>query len=117
MRAGRLHHRLKLQSQTNTQDAFGGATIVWTTVATVSGAVEAFTGKEFFAADRVNSELLVRVVIRYGSEWSAIDSSWRIEDVNSGRKYDIKTVIHAETRSRPKAVIQMMCTEGETDNG
>ena len=117
MRAGRLRHRLNLQQQTATQDSFGGAIITWATTATVWGGVEALSGSENFTADQVQSSLQVRIIIRYGSEWSGIDSTWRVQDVNTSRKYDIKAVIYPEHRSRPNTVIELMCFEGDTDDG
>ena len=117
MRSGRLKHRLKLQQQVETQDSFGGAVISWTTTATVWGGVEALSGSEAFIADQVQGSLQVRIIIRYDSSWSGIDHTWRVEDANSGRKYDIKAVIQPEHRSRPNTVIELMCFEGETDNG
>ena len=117
MRAGRLRHRLYLQQQIETQDSLGGAIITWTTTATVWGGVEALSGSENFTADQVQSSLQVRIIIRYGSEWSGIDSAWRVQAVSSGRKYDIQAVIQPEHRSRPNTVIELMCFEGETDDG
>jgi len=117
MRAARLRNRLNLQQQVETQDGLGGVTITWSTTATVWGGIEALSGSENFTADQVNSSLQARVVIRYGSEWSGIDSTWRVEDAANGRKYDIKTVMMPYQRSYSNALIEMMCFEGETDNG
>jgi SPP1 family predicted phage head-tail adaptor len=116
MRAGRLRHKLNLQQQTETQDALGGAIITWTTTATVWGGVEALSGSEAFVADQVNYSLQVRIVIRHGSKWSSISPTWRVVDVNTGRKYDIKSVVLPEHRSRPNTVIELLCVEGETDD-
>ena len=116
MRAGRLRHRLRLQTQTETRDSHGGVTITWTTTATVWGAVEALTGWENVTADQVNSALMVRIIIRYGSEWKTINSKWRVQDANSLRKYEINAVIQPEHRSRPNTVIELMCTESERDD-
>ena len=116
MRAGRLRHRLNLQEQTETQDSLGGAIITWTTTATAWGGVEALSGSEAFVADQVNSSLQVRIVIRYGAAISAIDNTWRVVDANTGRKYDIKSVVMPEHRSRPNTMIELQCFEGETDD-
>jgi len=116
MRAGRLRHRLKLQQQVITRDSYGAAIITWTTTATVWGAVEALWGKESVVTDQQVSDLTVRIIIRYDSSWSAIDTKWRIEDANTSRKYDIKTVILPEQRSRPNTVIEFQCVEGQSDD-
>ena len=117
MRAGRLRRRLQLQQRTDGKGALGGVVPTWTTTVTVWGGVEALSGSENFNADQVNSSLQVRIVLRYGSEWSGIDSSWRVQDASTGRKYDIKAVILPEHRSHSRADIELMCFEGETDNG
>ena len=53
-RIGKLRQRLTIERKTRTDDGGGGATIVWDEVAEVWGVVEAFTGKETIAADRVS---------------------------------------------------------------
>ena len=116
MRAGRLRHRLHLQQQTETQDTLGGAIINWTTTQAAWGAIEALSGSEAFVTDQVNSSLQVRVVVRYSSAISGINSTWRVVDANTGRKYDIKSVISPEHRSRPNTMIELQCFEGETDD-
>ena len=116
MRAGRLRHRLYLQTQSLTQDSYGGGVPVWTTVATVWGAVETLYGTEAFTADKVQGSVQVRVIIRYGSEWSSISQAWRVKDANSGKCYDIQAVIDAEHRYGPVRTIELLCNQGETDN-
>ena len=117
MRAGRLRHRLKLQQDVPSQDSLGGSIPNWVTTATVWGGVEALSGSENFTADQVNSSLQVRIILRYGSEWSGIDSSWRVQDANNGRKYDIRAAMLPDHRSHSSAMIELMCFEGETDDG
>jgi SPP1 family predicted phage head-tail adaptor len=116
MRSARLRYRLNLQQQTATKDSYGAAIITWSTTKTVWGAIEPLTGWESFSADQVNSALQVRIVIRYGSGWSGINSKWRIEDANTGRKYGINSVIQPDQRTRPNTVIELMCTESEADD-
>jgi len=116
MRAGRLRHRLSLQQQTQVQDAYGGFTTTWTTVATVWGAIEALRGKESFEVGQTNSEVTARVVIRYGDLWAGLDNTWRVTDAHSGVKYDIESVIQPEERSRPNTVFELMVKRGETDD-
>ena len=116
MRAGRLRHRVYLQQQTETEDALGGAIISWTTTATVWGGIEALQGTEAFTADQVQSSTQVRIVIRYGSVWSGIDTTWRVKDADTSKCYDITAVIQPEQRSRPDTVIELYCKQGRTDD-
>jgi len=116
MRAGRLRHRLNLQQQVETKDEYGAAIITWSTTATVWGGVEALYGFEATTADQVSSQLQVRVVIRYDTAWAGIDTTWRVMDANTSRKYDISSVIQPEQRSRPNTVIEMLCFESKRDD-
>ena len=117
MRAGRRNQRLQLQQNSPTQDGLGGTIPNWTTTATVWGGVEALSGSENFTADQVNASLQVRVIIMYDSAWSGIDTSWRVKNKRTGRKYDIKSVMLPEHRSYSTDMIELMCFEGETDDG
>jgi len=116
MRAGRLRHRVYLQQQVETQDSLGAAIISWATTTTVWAGIEALQGTEAFTADQIQSSTQVRIVIRYGSVWSAIDTSWRVKAVQSGKCYDITSVIQPDQRSRPDTVIELFCKQGRTDD-
>jgi SPP1 family predicted phage head-tail adaptor len=65
MRAGKLRHRLKIQSKTTALDSFGGGAATWSTFANVYGSVEPLTGRERFDAQQVNPEVNHVVRIRY----------------------------------------------------
>lgn len=116
MRAGRLRSRLLLQQQTETRDAYGGAVIGWSTTATVWGAVESLFGFEATTADQVSSQLQVRVVIRYGSAISAIDTTWRVKDKNTGTAYDISSVMLPSQRSASRGDVEMLCFQSKRDD-
>lgn len=113
MRAGRLREKVQLQKRADTRDSFGGSVKAWTTVATVRAGIEPLMGREFFQADQVNSAVSVRIVIRAGSTWSAIDSTWRVVDANSGKIYAIESVIDRQLRGE---MLQLMCSEGDKDD-
>lgn len=108
MRAGRLRHRLALQSQTETRDAYGAAVISWTTQATVWGAIEPLSGKEFFAQQQSQNDISVRIVMRYNGD---IDETWRI--VSGGKYYAIEAVINEMERDR---MLTVMCRQGVADD-
>jgi SPP1 family predicted phage head-tail adaptor len=68
MRAGRLRHRIALQSVTGyTQDDIGGEKPVWTTYATVWAAVEPMRGEEEIRQISTTARLRYKVEIRYRS--------------------------------------------------
>lgn len=78
MRAGPMRHRATLQTYTPTRDATGGVVESWTDVATVYARVEPIRGREALEAEQILAEADTRVTIRYGSEWAAINPSWRV---------------------------------------
>ena len=64
--AGKLRHRLVIQSLSWTQDPLTGEAIeAWATLATVWGAFEPFSTKDRLAAASVSSSVSARAVIRY----------------------------------------------------
>ena len=109
MRSGRLRHRLILQSKAETRDSYGATLITWDTVATVWGAIEPLSGKEYFAQQEVQSESKVRIVIRY---YSGVLPSWRVS--HGGLYYDIEDVLNHDTRNRQ---LTLMCRQGVSETG
>ena len=110
MRAGRLRHRLVLQSPTETRGPAGGVQVnTWKTEATVWGAIEPVSGKEFLTIDQTQNETTVRIVLRYHS---GLDETWRV--VNDGRAYPIISAINESDRNR---MWELMCSQGVRESG
>ena len=103
MQAGRLRHRLTLQQASSTPNSFNEMVESWADVATVYGAVEPLRGQEFFAAEQVQSEISVRVRIRYRSGVEP-KMRWKF----GARYLYINAVIDVNERDRE---IQCMCRE------
>lgn len=115
MRSGRLRHRLELQQEGDNspaRDEYGAPLRGWSTTATVWGAIEPLTGREFFAQQQRQDESTVRIVIRH---YSGIDPTWRIRHVDystspgTERIYNITDVQNENTRNR---MMILMCREG-----
>jgi SPP1 family predicted phage head-tail adaptor len=104
MRAGRLRHRLTLQSRTETRSATGSVTTAWATEDTVWGAIEPLSGKEYLALAQTQNETAVRIVVRY---YSGLDESWRV--VSGGKAYSIQSLINHDERDH---MITLMCSQG-----
>jgi len=64
MRAGRLRHRLQIQSLAYARNNEGGNTPTWSTVATVWGSIEPLSGRELTEAQQVNTRASVRIRMR-----------------------------------------------------
>lgn len=66
MRAGRLRHRVELQDYTWVQNQNTGAiTYLWVMVDTIWASIEPLQGREFIAAQAIQSETTVRIRMRY----------------------------------------------------
>ena len=113
MRAGRLKNRVQLQNYTEAQSSTGYPTKTWTTVATVWAAVEAIRGKESESAGELVSTQVTRIIIRYSSDVSSIDETWRVKF--GTRIFSIHSVIPPSDRSAPSAYVEMICEEGKKD--
>ena len=64
-RIGRLRHRLTLEASARANDGGGGAVSTWAPLAEIWGAVEAASGREALAADRVSGQVGYQIIIRY----------------------------------------------------
>lgn len=113
MRAGRLRHRLVLQQPVTSRDADTNEKItVWTTVATVWGGIEPIKGKERVSAQELDAAYDVRLPMRYSSEISGMDATWRA--TSGGRVYAFQSVINMDERNRE---IEVLASEGVQDGG
>jgi SPP1 family predicted phage head-tail adaptor len=65
MQAGRLRHRVTLQSRDDIRGSTGEMTFSWSDLAEVWASVEPVAGREFFAAAQVQSNVDTRIRIRY----------------------------------------------------
>jgi SPP1 family predicted phage head-tail adaptor len=64
MSAGRLSERIRFEQESRTSDGGGGASVVWTAVATRWAAVEPLKGREQLEAMQLEASNLYRVTIR-----------------------------------------------------
>ena len=107
MKAGSLNKRIKISSLVTGSpavDTLGQPNTSWVEVDTVWGAIEPLSGREFWAQQQVQSEITVRVRIRYRND---ITPSMKAE--YAGKTYMIKNVIDFQEEHRE---LQLMCTEG-----
>ena len=101
MNPGKLNRRIILQRQDVSRDVVGQAKPVWTDIATVWAAVLPLRGREYFESAKVNSEITVRVVIRYRAD---VKPSWRVK--HGADAYDIIEIINPADGKRE---LQLMC--------
>ena len=71
MRAGRMRHRLTIQTVTETQNAVGELTRVWAEAVTVWGQVRPLSGKETLTGEQITADVSHRVFVRYNENIAA----------------------------------------------
>lgn len=62
---GEYRHIITFQSLTNEQNSYGEELDVWKDILKTRAALYPINGKEFFAAEKVNSEVTHKINIRY----------------------------------------------------
>jgi SPP1 family predicted phage head-tail adaptor len=97
---GQMRQRIALQAKTITKSE-GIPLENWTTVATVWAAVSDISGKEYFQAGALQSEVTTRIKIRYRT---GITTSMRV--LYGSRVFQILSVIDKDERHY---VIELMC--------
>lgn len=107
MRAGKMRHRIILQSPGGAIDEFGERTTTWTDVATVWASIEPLTVREQFLAEQAQSSTTHKVRFRYDSSLSTINASWRAKF--GTRVFVIDGVMNKDERNKE---YELLCTEG-----
>ena len=106
--AGKLRHRVTLESQQQTQNQYGGIETTWVEQGRAWAEVAPQSGREYVAARQVQNEVTTRITIRYRDD---IDATWRIR--HRGRIFDIQAVL--PDAGSGLAHLSLMCSESATD--
>lgn len=101
MQAGRLRHRLVIQTPTETTDSMGGQTIAWNTLATVWATIAPLRGAEYMEAQAVEAAVSTRITIRYRA-----DVTPRMRATWDGHTYEILDVVHDERRTMTEMMVK-----------
>jgi len=105
MQAGRLRHRVTVQRATDSIDQYGDQTPTWASLGTVWASVEPLSGREYFAAAQMQSEVSTRIVIR---PISGVTLTPKDRVKFGSRYFDIQSVINRDERNRE---LQLLCVE------
>jgi SPP1 family predicted phage head-tail adaptor len=100
---GEFRHIITFQKETNIENAYGETDNIWEDVLQTRGGIYPISGKEFYAAERVNSELSHKVNMRYVPN---ITPDLRINF--EGRIFQIISVINFQERN---VELQLLCKE------
>lgn len=105
LKAGNLRHSVTLQRKQQTQNPQTGALLTaWVTEAIVWAAVEPLSAREFIAAQAVQSDVSVRITMRYRP---GITSAMRL--LHDGKTYNITGVLADKGSGRE--YITLPCAE------
>ena len=107
MKIGALRHRVSIQqlaAGSPDRTTSGAVDAAWSTLRTCRAAIEPLRGREFFAADQVQSEVKVRIRIRYFDYPTA---AMRV--LHGSTAYPIEAVINPNTRNME---LHLMCSLG-----
>ena len=101
MKAGDLTERISVERFTSTQDELGQPIEAWAPLFTCWAAVEPLVGREYIAAQALQSEVTARIRMRFRPWMTAQD---RI--VHDGKTYNIVSVIDVRSQGRE---LVLMC--------
>ena len=102
MRAGRLRHRIYLQSKSVIRDAFGSEVITYVseTPRPVSAGIEPVTVREYFGSQQPKGEVTHKVVIRY---YKGVQLDWRV--LWGTRQFNIVSIINVDERNKEMVLL------------
>ncbi len=103
MKIGHLRHRVTIQKKHITTDVLKQQKETWADIATVWASVEPLSGREYFAARQTNTDVTVKVIMRYRP---GVSTDMRI--IFNDRVFEIISVINHHERCR---ILVLMCRE------
>lgn len=103
MNPGQLRHRITIQQKTRVQNEYGEEIADWVDVASVWASVNPISGREFFAAEAVNSEVTHKINMRYRS---GITPDMRVKFKE--RYFQIIVVMNLQEKN---VELQLLCKE------
>lgn len=94
MRAGKLRHTIAIERATSEPNEIGEMIPTWAPIATVAASIEPLTGREYYAAQSLQSEVTTKIRLRH---LPGILPSDRI--THGAAIYDVLEVIDPEMRN------------------
>lgn len=102
MKIGRQRTRLKLQTRATSVDSYGQQDDTWSESASRLVDVNPLNGREFLQASGENSDITVRLSVRYDATVGAAkpEDRWVDESVSPQVVFDIQAVINVGNRNK-----------------
>ena len=107
MEIGKLRHRVTLQKQINAQNDYGATVTKWRDVATVWAEIKPLSGREYFSAQQVQSEVTTQIWLRYRDD---VKPTMLVN--HNGKHYEILSVLNTNGRNTS---LQLMCKENPNE--
>lgn len=99
MGAGQLRHRVTFQIENRTDDGGGGASIEWSTAATVWGSFAPERGNEKLEAGRLEASVAGLLKVRSSTETRAIEAGTH-RVLIADQPYQIRSITNPDRRDR-----------------
>lgn len=107
MNPGRLRERVTFQKRSTALNSYREAKDAWSKIVSCWASVDPISGREFFTAMQVQSDITFRITCRYSNALSKVTAQDRI--IHGNKIYDIRhPPIDVNSRHRE---MQFMCTE------
>lgn len=103
MNIGKLRHRIIIQTQRNRPSEYGAVVAEWHDLHTAWAEVKPISGREYFSAQQVQSEVTTQIWIRYRD---GIEPTMRV--AHKGKLYEIVSVLNYQGLNK---ALQLMCKE------
>jgi SPP1 family predicted phage head-tail adaptor len=109
--AGKLRHRVLLESPTYTQNTTTGEMVPsWTSEGTVSAAIEPSSAREFIAAQATQSQIDTKIIIRFRDDVAA---NWRATHMVNGSPGKVYNIHGALTdKDSGREYLTLPCSTG-----
>lgn len=100
---GEFRHIITFQKLSNIQDDYGAPIEQWNDVLTIRAGIYPLSGREFYAAETVNSEVTHKINMRY---MLGLNPDMRIKF--GDRYFNIISIINFQERN---VMLQLLCKE------
>lgn len=108
MQAGRLRHRVVLQSKSVARDSYGDEIVTWTDGDTVWASIEPLRGREYTEMRQEHADVTTRIRMR---QRRGVDTTMRLkwtDETSTAHYFGVEAVIHPMENRRET---QLLCVE------
>lgn len=108
MYAGKLRHRLAVQTRQDAADSFGEPVSTWVDAGWIWASVVPVAGSETVESDRVSAEVTHRIETRWGARVTTRNRLRYPDSNGSERFFEVVSALNFEERNRE---LHLMCRE------